>query len=142
MSRKEILAKLGLKNSSSASGHLQKSLRRKIKISHPIHKFLNGIPNNDIKLAYSKIIEMNIGLREGAKYHRKPTFPRMRTQIAKTFFLVYPQSPLTCVRQFFANGCSDVLEVPQSTINEDGETYELQQELKKDLEFESNDFPP
>ena len=138
LSRQELLTNLDLKNSKSTTSILQRKYRRKIKISHPIHKFLDGVPHADIKLAYSKIMEMNIGLRDGAKYSRNPTLPRMKIQIAKTFFLVYPQSPLTYVKQFFANGCSDVLEVPLNTINE---TDELQQELKEDLQFESNDFP-
>ena len=62
---------------------------------------------------------MKRDLKNGHSYNNQPTFARMRHEIARTFFLIYPQSPLTSVKQFFQNGCEDKLEISQSPFEDE-----------------------
>ena len=110
LSREEILSKLGSHNTNSDRNNtrkktkdLKRTFERKIKVSHPIHKYLSDLRNNDIKLIFCKILEMNIGLRDGAKYDKLPTFERMRFKISKAFFQIYPKCPMTSLKRFVEN---------------------------------------
>ena len=57
-SRAIILAQLGSENSKFQTKELARKLRRQICVSHPIHKYLNDLPNNQLKLVHSKIVDM------------------------------------------------------------------------------------
>ena len=69
-SRQTILAQLGPKNSKFQTKELARTLRRQICVSHPIHKYLNELPNNDLKLVYSKIDDMKRGLSNEPDYKK------------------------------------------------------------------------
>lgn len=138
--RQQVIAQLGLKSASSSSQQLKRKLRRSMTISHPIHKFLGDLSDSDIKLAYSKIIDMKRSRQDGHSYNKMPTFARMRQGIAKTFFLIHPQSPLTSVKQFFQNGCVDKLEITHSIFDEGEGNDSLYSEFEVGQFSVENDF--
>ena len=66
----------------------------------------------------------------------------MKRQIAKTFFIIHPQSPLTSLKKFVENGCVDELEMPKSILKDEGNSNDLQQlMLEKEVYYseESNE---
>merc|ERR1712223_2163710 len=110
-------------------------LRRSMMKSHPIHKFLATVSGIKIKLAYSKIVEMKRGLKNGYTYDKNHhTFARMRHEIARFFFLIHPKSPLTSLKQFFKNGCVEKLELPALLQS----TFDKEEGNDSDEKFEQN----
>ena len=118
-SRAIILAQLGSENSKFQTKELARKLRRQICVSHPIHKYLNDLPNDQLKLVHSKIVDMKRDLNnEQACSRNKQKFSRMKVMVAKFFFLSYPKSPMTSLRLFIENGCLGKLEMPKYSREE------------------------
>ena len=55
LTRSAVLAQLNLKNSESNVSQLRIRLRKHLEKNHPIHDFLSGLENADIKKIYNKI---------------------------------------------------------------------------------------
>ena len=136
LSRSELLSRLPKKtsNSKQVTEKLRPKLRKYIKDSHPIHKYVDDLLKEDVKLVFSKILFMKQKLKNDPSYRLYLSHKQMKHQITKTFFHIYPQSPLTSLKMFIENGCMDELEAPNETYEEDSNyhTFEVQDNFKED----------
>ena len=124
LSRSELLSRLPQKtsNSKQVTEKLRPKLRKYIKDSHPIHKYVDDLLKEDVKLVFSKILFMKQKLKNNPSYRLYDynlSHKQMKHQITMTFFRIYPQSPLTSLETFIENGCVDELITPQLKIHEE-----------------------
>ena len=86
LDRKEILARLNLKSSSSFSTiDLRTKLKHSLQKNHPIHQYLSQLSKEDLNKLFVTIFEKS-GLGK---------YDKMRKSLANNMFMTFPQAPLT-----------------------------------------------
>ena len=86
LDRKEVLARLNLKPSSSFSTiDLRTKLKNSLQRNHPIHQYLSQLSNEDLGKLFMIIFKKS-GCRK---------YDKMRKSVANNMFMTFPQAPLT-----------------------------------------------
>ena len=94
LTKKEIMAKLGLIKSKSSLRQLQVTLRRKIESTHPLNDYVNGLERKVVNEIYMKI----------CKGQQARMYERKKKSILERFFNQCGKAPLSSLKWFVKNG--------------------------------------